>query len=156
MKTPALDRALAPRRALALALALALSLPIAGAYPNHAYPCDVNSADGVCVGEVAYGECGQEGQTDAVTGAAVKLDGQYWADVGGFALCDTTPAGQRQVHGVYVETRYVTFAWAEESCEGETYCEAEGCSWWLYYPGAYQRIGCSEPPPNPGWGRILS
>lgn len=150
--------------ALALVLALALAAPVAAAYPNHAYPCDIHSVDGVCFGDVQYGQCGQEGPYDGVTGAAVKFDGQYLADVGAVEQCDTGPEGfSRHVTIVYVETRYVTFAWADEHRENddaycaEWACDPEGCSWWLYYPGSYVRLDCAAggAPPNPGWGHVL-
>lgn len=136
----------------------------ASAYPNHAYPCDVLAPDGVCLGDVQYGACGEDGQYDGVTGAAVKFDGQYLADVGAVEQCDTGPGGfSRHATVVYVETRYATFAWSEEQRENdeaycsEVACDPEGCSWWLYYPGSYARVDCVVlgAPPNPGWGHVL-
>lgn len=145
--------------------ALALLAPGASAYPNHAYPCDIHAVDGVCFGDVQYGSCGGTEQYDGVTGAAVKFDGQYLADVGAVEQCDTGPGGfSRHATIVYVETRYATLAWADEQRENdETYCsewacDPEGCSWWVYYPGAYRRVDCVlvGSPPNPGWGQLTA
>lgn len=143
-------------RALALA-ALALLAPLAAAYPNHAYPCEIHTYDGVCFGDEEYGasSCGDWGTYDGVTGVAVMFDGRYFLDVGAFHLCDTSETGDRQVHGVYVESATVTFAWTEESCWGDTYCEAEGCSWWLWVGTASARRECPMAPPRAEWGRLL-
>ena len=149
-------------RTLVLALALTL-VPLAAAYPNHAYPCDVHpplgGVDGACFGDVTYGaqECGDWGQHDGATGVAVMFDNRYFLDAGGFELCDTYPEGERQAHGVYVETATVTVAWAEERCSGAAVCETDGCGLWVYVAGRFVFTECPDEaaPPNPGWGSVL-
>lgn len=141
-------------RFLLCAFACALLAPAAAAYPNHAYPCDVDGADGVCFGEYEGGSC-ENGSYDAVTGVAVKSGGHYLADVDGFALCDGSESGRREVWGVAVETPYVTLAWAHEECEGDTYCDVEGDSVWFWVLRNHGRLDAPLPPPNPGWGRLL-
>ena len=147
-----------------LLVLLVVLAPAASAYPNHAYPCDVpaDEVDGACVGEAEYGACGETGQSDRVSGAAVKFDGRYVADVGGFAQCDRGEDGfARDAHGVYVETPYATFTWSEEAREqdeaycAEYACDPEGCSWWVYAPGRSARVACPVGPPEPGWGTLL-
>lgn len=141
---------------LVLVALLALA-PVALAYPNHAYPCDVNDSDGACVGDEQYGasSCGDWGSYDGVTGVAVKFDGRYFLDAGAFRLCDTAPEGDRQAHGFYVETATVTFTWSQESCWGDTYCDAPGCSWWVWVGTASTRVACPVAPPEGPWGALL-
>lgn len=148
-------------KALAFALAIAL-LPLAAAYPNHAYPCDVEpplgGVDGACVGDVQHGsQCGDWGTYDGVTGVAVMFDNRYFLDAGGFELCDTSADGDRQAHGVYVETATVTVAWAEERCWGNAHCETDGCGLWLYAGGRLVFTECPDEaaPPRLPWGTLL-
>lgn len=139
-------------------LALALAPALVAAYPNHAYPCDVPDATGVCVGEYDGGDCEAGASRDHATGVAARAFGPYVLDAGGASYCDSYEGGEHRVNVIYVETGVVTFAWAEETCTGAVeYCEAPGCSVWVWpaVPVYGHRVPCDTPPPDPGWGHLL-